>query len=547
MLQTVSDPQIPRDPASTERALRESEMRFRQLAENIGAVFFMTEGTTESNPGRLLYVSPAYERIWGCPREALYEQPRLWMEAVHPDDRNQVEEALRGISRGEFDEEFRIVRPDGEVRWVRSRAFPVYNENGEPYRNAGLAEDVTERRLADQELRRAKQAAEEANRAKDQFLATLSHELRTPLTPVLAVVSSLEMDPRLPPELRGPLAMVRRNVELEARLIDDLLDLTRISRGKLELHREITDVRPVLEHAIQVCSSREVAAGRIRLETDLAAPSHRIWADSSRLSQVLWNLLNNAVKFTPPGGSIAVRTREEAVGQLAIEIADTGIGIEPDVLPRIFDAFEQADRRITRQFGGLGLGLAVSKAIIEMHGGSLTAASEGAGLGATFTIRLPASDPLGVLDDSGAWRSSRFRPAEKGSLAPALSRLFHILLVEDHADTAEAMADLLRDRGYRITVAGTVAGALEEARRAAAGEDGIDLVVSDLGLPDGTGLELMRELAGRYSLRGIALSGYGMEEDVRRSREAGFGRHLTKPVNFQALESAIRQALSEEM
>jgi two-component system, chemotaxis family, CheB/CheR fusion protein len=527
------------EAVESRRAREESEARFRQLAENINAVFFMTEGTAETGPIRLLYVSPAYERIWGRSCAELYARPRAWMEATHPDDLERVRARIQGARFGQFDEEFRIVRPGGEVRWVHSRMFPVFDARGVHYRNAGLAEDVTERKRGEEELRQARDAAEAASRAKDQFLATLSHELRTPLTPVLALASALQEDEGLPDRARQALALIQRNVELEARLIDDLLDLTRISRGKLELRREVVDVRQLLAHAIEVCCGVELASGGIRLGLDLGAREHRVWADAPRLTQVLWNLLNNAVKFTPQAGEIGeigeilVRSWEEDDGGiLAVEVADNGIGIDPELLPRIFNAFEQTDRQITRRFGGLGLGLSLSRAIIAMHGGTLTAASAGLDQGSAFTLRLPAGDV-----PASAPEPTLERPAEAKAAAP-----LRLLLVEDHADTAEAMADLLRALGHEVTVAGSVGAALGAAE-AQGGR--FDLVVSDLGLPDGSGLDVMRELSGRYGLKGIALSGYGMEEDVQRSREAGFSKHLTKPVDMQALKAAILAAAGE--
>jgi PAS domain S-box-containing protein len=526
------------EAVESRRAREESETRFRQLAENINAVFFMTEGTAEAGPVRLLYVSPAYERIWGRTCEELYARPRAWMDATHPDDLERVRERIQGARFGKFDEEFRIIRPGGEVRWVHSRMFPVFDARGVHYRNAGLAEDVTERKRGEEELRQARDAAEAASRAKDQFLATLSHELRTPLTPVLALASALQEDEALPGRARQALAVIRRNVELEARLIDDLLDLTRISRGKLELRREVVDVRQILAHAIEVCCGAELASGRIRLALDLGAREHRVWADAPRLTQVLWNLLHNAVKFTPESGEIHVRSWEEDDGGiLAVEVADNGIGIDPELLPRIFNAFEQTDRQITRRFGGLGLGLSLSRAIVAMHGGTLSAASAGLDQGSAFTLRLPAG---GITEIAGIPDIPASVPEPRAE-AKAGSPL-RLLLIEDHADTAEAMADLLRALGHEVTVAGSVGAALGAAE-AQGGR--FDLVVSDLGLPDGSGLDLMRELSGRYGLKGIALSGYGMEEDVQRSREAGFSKHMTKPVDLQAFKAAILAAAGE--
>jgi signal transduction histidine kinase len=388
-------------------------------------------------------------------------------------------------------------------------------------------------------LRQAKEAAETANQAKDRFLATLSHELRTPLTPILAVISRLDGDGRLPAEVRRDMAMLRRNVELETKLIDDLLDLTRVARGKLELHPQSIDLRQVIVHAVEICT-QEGSTDRLRLVQDLTAASHCVWGDAPRMTQVFWNLLANAVKFTPEGGTIAVRSRNQEEpdgGCLVIEISDTGIGIDPEVLPRIFDGFEQGRRDITRQYGGLGLGLSISKAVVERHGGRLTALSQGKNRGATFTVELP----LHVPPSPDIPRSDRVldQPASAPPERSPADRPLHILVVEDHADTALALTELLKTRGYRVTIAGSIAAALEAVAASA-----IDLVISDLGLPDGSGQDLMRELVARHGLHGIALSGYGMEEDVQRSREAGFDSHLTKPVSLETLEAAIQQVRS---
>ncbi|HEX6864179.1 MAG TPA: ATP-binding protein, partial [Thermoanaerobaculia bacterium] len=381
--------------------------------------------------------------------------------------------------------------------------------------------------------------AEAASQTKDHFLATLSHELRTPLTPVLAVISRLQRrsDP-LPSDVRDGMAMIRRNVELEARLIDDLLDLTRISQGKLELRRSPTDVRQVLAHALEA-SERPGAPGPT-LIADIEDAELWTWADAPRLTQVFWNLISNARKFTPPEGTVSVRAwRDE--GEVVVEVSDTGIGIEPEVLPRIFDAFHQGQRTITRRFGGLGLGLAISEKIVALHGGRIGAASQGRGEGSTFTVRMPAGKP--AVQPSFPWEAPP-EPKKARAAIVGENRPLHILLVEDHPDTAEAMADLLRATGRRVTVAGSVAEGRAVAEAAGNGSR-IDLVLSDIGLPDGSGHDLMAELSRRFGLRGIALTGYGMEEDVERSREVGFARHLTKPVSLEQLESAIRQVASE--
>ena len=442
--------------------------------------------------------------------------------------------------------------------------FLATAESERRYDEADLAlgEELARRAALAVDNARLYREAQAASEAKDRFLATLSHELRTPLTPVLALVASLQEDPRLAGTFQRELAIIRRNVELEARLIDDLLDLTRIRRDKLELRREVVDLRQVVEHALEACATELSGAG-LRLAVELGPGDQRLWADPPRLIQVFWNLLRNAIKFTPAGGTLAVRSRLEtgdagdAEGWLAVTVADTGMGIDPEVLPLIFDAFEQGRSGIARRLGGLGLGLAISKAIVELHGGTLTAASAGRQQGAAFTVRLPVT----------AWLPGEASPSPAGGeegAAAAIAAIAaiaaglpepgpsHILLVEDHVDTAEAMADLLRAFGYHVSVAGSVAGGLALAEEWQAREErepdaGIDLLVSDIGLPDGSGLDLIRALGERWGIRGIALSGYGTEEDVQRSREAGFLRHLTKPVTPRALEAAVREALNRKI
>ncbi len=501
----------------------------------------------KSLQGLILSWNQAAERLFGYSAEEMLGQPIAKLAPVErPDEMRSI---LAAVRRGERIEHFETERmaKDGRRVQVSLSVSPIRDDNGEVIGAAKIARDISrrkesERELAErnEELRAANTRAAAANAAKDRFLAVLSHELRTPLTPVLAIASALEEDERLPADAREALGRVRRNAELEARLIDDLLDLTRITRGKLELHREVVDLAEVLDHALLTCCAEPMTSGRLRVTTQLAARDPRLWADAPRLSQVFWNLLNNAVKFTPEGGTITVSSTAEPGPDgdcLTVRITDNGIGIDPEILPRIFDGFEQGERTITRRFGGLGLGLAVSKAIVEMHGGELTAESLGPGCGATFTVRLP-SGPLPV--STAERQLAGLGPPEP----PAEERRLHILLVEDHADTAAAIADLLANLGHRVSVAGSVAEGLAAAAANTGNGDGIDVVLSDLGLPDGTGLDLMRELSERYGLRGIALSGYGMEEDVQRSHDAGFDVHLTKPVRFQAVVEAIRQTTS---
>jgi PAS domain S-box-containing protein len=392
-------------------------------------------------------------------------------------------------------------------------------------RRAGMAVDNA--RLY-REARQAREEAEAANRAKDRFLAVLSHELRTPLTPVLAEVSAVLEDPSTPESVRPLLEMTRRNVELEARLIDDLLDLNRIIQGKLRLDRKVVDAHALILEALDICRVG-IEAARLRVELDLRAENHHVEADAARFHQVAWNLIKNAVKFTPPGGFIAIRTLNDG-GKLVVEVSDTGVGIEAEVLSRIFDAFEQGDQSVTQRFGGLGLGLAIGRSLAEAHGGRLRAESPGVGQGATFTLELPAiespSQPLIAAPPAPA-------TAEAGTSGP-----LRILLVEDNLDTLRVLERLLKRNGHDVAAADGVLA----ARRLAEGRE-FDLLISDLGLADGSGLELIRQLAASRPspIPGIALSGYGMDEDVRRSQEAGFLEHLIKPVDFPSLEAAIRR------
>jgi PAS domain S-box-containing protein len=385
-----------------------------------------------------------------------------------------------------------------------------------------VARVALERERASRALREAKETAEAANRSKDRFLAVLSHELRTPLTPVLMAVAALEEDVTFDAEVREDFAMMKRNIELETKLIDDLLDLSRVTSGKLSLHIEPVNLDQLVHHVCEICEI-QLAEQRVHLEIDLQAGDGMVAADAARLQQVLWNVLKNAIKFTSSQGTVRVSTRRLAEERFAVQVRDQGIGIPADLLPRIFDAFEQGDSRITRQFGGLGLGLAISKALVDLHRGTIRAESPGAGQGATFTIELPAA--AGASDRPVAVTAPE-EPGKKAGL--------RLLLVEDNQDTARTLGRLLRHAGFAVTTASNIAGA-----RAAAESEAFDLLVSDLGLPDGTGYDVMRAIRKKCDCPGIAMSGYGMEEDQRRSREAGFSEHLVKPIDVPQLLAAI--------
>ncbi len=386
---------------------------------------------------------------------------------------------------------------------------------------------TVERRCA--ELHRMEQIArdearqsDEANKAKDRFLAVLSHELRTPLQPVLSAAIALIRDPRIPKDLLEDLRTIQRNVQLESRLIDDLLDLTRITTGKMVLERAAVNMDSVIARAVDICEP-DVIAKKLRFSVQLKAKRTWVHADPGRLQQVLWNLITNAVKFTPAGGEVTVETCDGPEGRLVVKVIDNGIGIEGDALSRIFDAFEQGSDAVTRRYGGLGLGLAICRMLTERHDGVLAAHSAGPECGAMFTLTLPT-----IESPQEQLRTPRVVYPQQ-----VPSKRLRILLVEDDADTNLVLCKLLRLVGHEVSSAEDVASAIELADN-----ESFDLLVADLGLPDGSGLELMARLKPT-GLRGIALTGYGSEADIEKSLAAGFECHLTKPTTLEQLVQAM--------
>ncbi|HSH37791.1 MAG TPA: PAS domain-containing protein, partial [Chthoniobacterales bacterium] len=467
---------------NAEQAVRASETQLRFVTDHAASMLLAHFDAEE----RYIFVNEPYARRFGLTRSEIVGRTirDVLGEPAYATIKPHVDAALHG-ERVEFEVE--VPYTTGS-RWIAAKYVPERAADGTIRSFIAVVQDTTERKHAELLLQDAKQQAEEANRAKDQFLAMLSHELRTPLTPVLMTIASLRREPNLPEELQSDLAVLQRNVELEALLIDDLLDLTRIAHGKLELHNDAADVHASLEHALNISAS-ELEEKRITVTRQFQAREHHCWGDAARLQQVFWNVVKNAAKFTPHGGRIDLRTRNDAAHRIIVEITDNGIGIEPELMPRIFDAFEQGGRMTTTQYGGLGLGLAITKRVIDMHGGSIAAASEGRGKGATFTITLQAME-TSLLDEPVV-----FLPTDH-----AAERTAELLLVEDHADTARVLTRILKNAGYRVEHADTVAAARELARSRR-----FDLVVSDLGLPDGSGLDLMQGLREAHGLRGIAL------------------------------------------
>ncbi|MEO6005665.1 MAG: ATP-binding protein [Opitutus sp.] len=377
-----------------------------------------------------------------------------------------------------------------------------------------------------------------ASHAKDDFLAALSHELRTPLNPVLLVASDAAENPEYPEEAREAFRLIEKNALLEARLIDDLLDLTRIEHGKLSLEIQKLDVHGVLSDALTTVRS-EVRERGLNLTVNLRAEPRTVMGDAARLQQVFWNIVKNAVKFTPSGGEISVTAVcDELTRTVVIEVTDTGIGMDASEVGRVFGAFSQGDHALrgrSHRFGGLGLGLAISRKLVDLHGGKIEATSAGKDQGSTFTIYLPLAPTDATVDGSPSEIGPP--PAKAGSAPGFRHDGVRILLVEDHEPTRTALERLLERRGCNVISARTSTAALHEAAR-----HRFDLVLSDIGLPDGDGFALMEQLRERHGLKGIALSGYGMEEDLIRSNAAGFFAHLTKPINAKVLNRTLDSA-----
>ncbi|MDI1313651.1 response regulator [Prosthecobacter sp.] len=410
------------------------------------------------------------------------------------------------------------IDPQRRFRGYEAGAVDFIFKPIEPHILQNKADIFFELAMQREILRRSVAEAQAANRAKDHFMAALSHELRTPLTPVLMAVSALQHTPNLPTESHELLDMMRRNIELEARLIDDLLDATSIHNGKLTIKPAQVDVHELLQHCQQTIDW-EVKDKQFRFVTDFSAPRHHVLADPVRLQQVFLNLLKNAIKFTPVEGSITIRTFNPDETTVGVQVEDTGVGISPQSKPRIFDAFEQGDAQGQTRFGGLGLGLSISKAIVEAHGGAIEADSLGADRGSTFTVTLS------IIEDTDL-NITAFDLSE-----PVVAkRSLRLLVVEDHAPTREILGRLLTRNGHHVVSASSVAEAL-----AAFKSHPCDAVITDLGLPDGSGLDLMRALQQHAPIIGIALSGYGMEADLNQSKKAGFRAHLTKPIQMEEL------------
>lgn len=518
-----------------EFAAADGEQHFRKVLEGLPA------GAYTCDPkGLITYYNQQAVNLWGRAPKLNDSEDRfcgsfkLFSSEGIPLRHDQCWMALALQSRKGYNaQEILVQRPDGRRLQVLAHANPIFDEFGNLLGAVNVLVDISDRKQAEHAILQVRDAAQAASQAKDRFLAMLSHELRAPLSPIVMTIAALESNPQLSDKVREDLAVVRRNIDLEVKLIDDLLDVSRVVAGKLRLEMQAVRVHEVLRHVQNNCAS-DLSGKRIQLHAALNAANDLAIADPGRLQQVFWNLLRNAIKFTPAGGEIFIRTwntqpNEEGADQLCVEVRDTGLGITSDAMPHLFAAFVQGPDRPAGQHGGLGLGLSIAKAVVELHGGSIVAFSDGTDQGAKFTVRLniqPPSDANGEVSPSPV----------RGVQPPGGWRM---LIVEDHVDTANILSQLLRSSGYYVQTAHSVAAALQLA----AGER-FDIVISDIGLPDATGYDLMKRIKESYGTKGIALSGYGMEEDVQRSRQAGFFEHIVKPVNVSQLEASIQRLLA---
>ena len=430
-----------------------------------------------------------------------------------------LEEARR---LGHYRDQGLRVRKDGSTFSAEVDVTALYNESGQIRGFSKVTRDISDVIRA-RSAEAARAAAEKANKAKDDFLATLSHELRTPLTPALAAASYLADNvEKLPAIFSEEVHTIRRNVQLQARLIDDLLDLTRVTRGKLQLRFDRVDAHEIIREALGIAQA-EILEKRLKTSVGLNAKKHNIWADPIRIQQVFWNLISNAVKFTPSGGQIEIRTSNDDRDHFLFEITDSGIGIDIKQQQSLFQPFQQ-EGQIGRQFGGLGLGLAISKHLVDLHGGAITAESRGRSHGTTFKITLD------VLKDRVG------RSGVPATVPRKPTKSLRILLVEDHADTRQTLSRLLSHFGHDISVAESSQTALDIVK-----VKQFDVVLSDIGLPDGSGYDVISQAKQKQAVKGVALTGFGSDEDIRRGQEAGFDFHLVKPVDFHELRSVLDQ------
>jgi signal transduction histidine kinase len=494
----------------SQAAMRDSEARYRALTNATADVVYR--------------MSPDWSQLRQLDGRGLLKDTstasRYWLDDYVPADEQArvhqaIAEAIR--ARSTFELEHRVRRLDGSVGWTYSRAVPMLDARGDIEEWIGAASDITERKLAEEKLR-------ESDRRKDEFLAMLAHELRNPLAPVGAAAALLQRGRLDEGLVRKTSEIIGRQVAHMTALIDDLLDVSRVTRGQVELDEAALDMRAIVADAVEQVMPL-VHARHQQLDVDVPAQPMPVLGDAKRLVQVLANLLNNAAKYTQEGGRLrlAAGVRDDAV---VVDVVDNGIGMAPELAARAFDLFAQAERTSDRASGGLGLGLALVRSLVELHGGTVMCESAGPGRGSRFTVSLPRlhapAAPAAPQDDARA-------AAGQGGLS--------ILVVDDNVDAAETLAMLLEASGHRVSTAHDPFDALERARAEAP-----QACLLDIGLPGMDGYELARRLRAQPETRHallVAITGYGQDSDRRLALEAGFDRHLVKPIDLDALQGAL--------
>jgi PAS domain S-box-containing protein len=504
--------------------LRESEERFRGLMEQ--APFSIQ---VFSPDGRTVRVNRAWEELWGATLDRIADynilhDPQLEAKGVRPLlERAFGGEAVR-IPAIQYDPD--RTRHGDPLRWVGGVAYPLKDTGGRVREVVLIHEDITARkRLEDQLRQRAEQLAE-SDRHKNEFLAMLAHELRNPLAPVRNSLQVLKMPGADGPTVEQARSMMERQIQHLVRLVDDLLDVSRIIRGRIPLSRERVDLEAVVGRAVETAQPVLDAHGHQLL---VSLPPCRVLLDADlvRLSQVVTNLLTNAAKYSGRAGRIWL-TAEGDGAEVLVRVRDSGVGIAPELLPRIFDLFVQGDKSLARSEGGLGVGLTLAQRLVQMHGGSISASSEGTGQGSEFVVRLPVLPEAAESRADGQGAEGR---------TPAKSRCRRVLVVDDNVDSAESTAMLLRLWGHEAQTVHDGPSVLRAVR-----EFGPEIILLDIGLPGISGYEVAQQLRSQPEFGALllaAMTGYGQDEDRRRSREAGFDHHLTKPLDPEKLEALI--------
>lgn len=526
--------------ARAEEALRNSQERLK-LAQKVGNI-----GSCEWNlqTGELIWTEEL-EALYGLAPGSFGGNYENWVKAIHPDDKAKVErEAMRAVAEGtEFDSEFRILWPDGSMHWIAGKGQTFNDHAGKPWRIIGVNMDITERKQAEQERmnllereRAARAQAEDANRIKDEFLAVLSHELRSPLNPILGWSKLLQSRNYDAAMITRGLQIIERNAKLQTQLIEDLLDVSRILRGKLSLTTCPIDLVSTTEAALETVRLA-ASAKSIEIHTKYEPNVGQVLGDSGRLQQIIWNLLSNAIKFTPNGGRVDIRLSKTCIlkeshnpksNYAQIQVIDTGKGINPSFLPYVFDYFRQENSSTTRAFGGLGLGLAIVRHLVELHGGTVRAESPGEGQGATFSVLLP------MLNTDSPTQSDN--PTYDD--APDLSGI-QVLVVDDEPDMREFLAFVLEDYGAQVQVVTSALEALDVLPQVKP-----DIVLSDIGMPEVDGYALIRTIRAMPPEQGgqipaIALTAYAGEADQTQALAAGFQKHVAKPVEPDKLAAIV--------